>query len=66
MHRNSPNRPPSPSANLAVRAPKAGIDESAIATYGGAVSLPVAPGLRRRGAVEIVDDGGIESLEIEG
>lgn len=48
------------------RASKAGIDESAITAYDDAVSLPVAPGPRRRRAVEIVDDREIESLEIEG
>ena len=43
---------------------KAEIDESAIAAYGGVVSLPFAPGPHRRAAVKIVDDRGIESLKI--
>ena len=40
------------------------IDQSLIAAYHGAVSLPFAPGEHERAAVKIVDDRGIESLKI--
>jgi adenine-specific DNA-methyltransferase len=43
---------------------KAEIDESAIESYRGTVSLPFAPGKNGRVAVKIVDDRGIESLKI--
>ncbi len=43
---------------------RAGIDESRIEAYRGAVSLPFEAGEHRRAAVKIVDDRGIESLKI--
>ncbi|MBI4289386.1 MAG: site-specific DNA-methyltransferase [Chloroflexi bacterium] len=43
---------------------KAEIDEDLIEAYRGTVSLPFAPGERRRIAVKIVDDRGIESLKV--
>ena len=43
---------------------KAEIDEQRIEAYRGTVSLPFVAGERRRVAVKIVDDRGIESLKI--
>ncbi|HSV30796.1 MAG TPA: hypothetical protein VLH40_02070 [Atribacteraceae bacterium] len=43
---------------------KAEIDEELLAAYRGTVSLPFDPGEHRRIAVKIVDDRGIESLEV--
>jgi len=43
---------------------KAEIDETAIESYRGTVSLPFVPGKHGRVAVKIVDDRGIESLKI--
>lgn len=43
---------------------KAEIDEERIEAYRGTTSLPFAPGDRRRIAVKIVDDRGIESLKV--
>ena len=43
---------------------KAEIDETRIAAYQGAQSLPFHPADHRRAAVKIVDDRGIESLKI--
>ena len=43
---------------------RAEIDETRIAAYSGAQSLPFQPGDHRRAAVKIVDDRGIESLKI--
>jgi len=43
---------------------KAEIDEERIEAYRGTVSLPFEPGERKRIAVKIVDDRGIESLKV--
>jgi adenine-specific DNA-methyltransferase len=43
---------------------KAEIDEELIEAYRGTVSLPFEAGDRKRVAVKIVDDRGIESLRI--
>ena len=43
---------------------KAQIDEDLIEAYRGTVSLPFEPGERRKVAVKIVDDRGIESLKV--
>jgi adenine-specific DNA-methyltransferase len=43
---------------------KAEIDDELIDAYRGTVSLPFEAGDRKRVAVKIVDDGGIESLRI--
>ena len=43
---------------------RAEIDETRIAAYNGAQSLPFQPGDHGRAAVKIVDDRGIESLKI--
>jgi len=43
---------------------KAEIDEELIEAYRGTVSLPFAPGEHRRIALKIVDDRGIESLNV--
>ncbi len=43
---------------------KAEIDEERIQNYHGTTSLPFKAGERRRAAVKIVDDRGIESLKI--
>jgi adenine-specific DNA-methyltransferase len=40
------------------------IDPKIIEAYRGTVSLPFEPGAHKRAAVKIVDDRGIESLEI--
>jgi adenine-specific DNA-methyltransferase len=45
---------------------KAEIDEGLIESYRGTESLPFAAGGRRRAAVKIIDDRGIESLKIIG
>ena len=45
---------------------RAEIDEELIAAYRGGTSLPFEPGERRRIAVKIVDDRGIESLKVIG
>lgn len=45
---------------------KAEIDEERIEAYRGTTSLPFTPGDRRRIAVKIVDDRGIESLKVMG
>jgi adenine-specific DNA-methyltransferase len=44
---------------------KAEIDPELIKAYRGTVSLPFEAGQRRRVAVKIVGDRGIESLKIE-
>jgi adenine-specific DNA-methyltransferase len=46
------------------RSLKAEIDPERIEAYRGTVSLPFEPGERRRIAVKIVDDRGIESLKV--
>ena len=46
------------------RALKAEVDENLIAAYHGTKSLPFSPGKRKRIAVLIVDDRGIESLKL--
>ncbi len=46
------------------RSLKAELDEDRIEAYKGTVSLPFSPGRRRRVAVKVVDDRGIESLKI--
>jgi adenine-specific DNA-methyltransferase len=43
---------------------KAEIDPELIQQYHGTVSLPFVAGERRRAAVKIVDDRGIESLKL--
>jgi adenine-specific DNA-methyltransferase len=43
---------------------KAEIDDERIEAYRGTVSLPFEPGARKRIAVKIVDDRGIESLKV--
>ena len=43
---------------------QAEIDEELLEAYRGTDSLPFAPGERKRVAVKIVDDRGIESLKI--
>jgi adenine-specific DNA-methyltransferase len=43
---------------------RAQIDEELIEAYRGTLSLPFAAGGRKRAAVKIVDDRGIESLKI--
>lgn len=43
---------------------KAEIDEELITAYRGTVSLPFTPGDKKRAAVKIIDDRGIESLKL--
>ncbi len=43
---------------------KAEINEELIESYHGSVSLPFTPGDKKRIAVKIVDDRGIESLKL--
>ena len=43
---------------------KAEIDEKQIEDYRGTVSLPFEPGEHRRAAVKIVDDPGVDSLNV--
>lgn len=43
---------------------KAEVDEERIEACRGTASLPFEPGGQRRVAVKIVDDGGIESLNV--
>lgn len=43
---------------------KAELDESALAKFGGTVSIPFEAGENKRVAIKIVDDRGIESLKV--
>jgi adenine-specific DNA-methyltransferase len=43
---------------------KAEIDEELISAYRGTLSLPFTPGDKKRAAVKIIDDRGIESLKL--
>ncbi|MCD6339343.1 MAG: hypothetical protein J7M29_08215 [Verrucomicrobia bacterium] len=52
-----------PAAWRLAKSLKARIDEALIKACLGAVSLPFAPGARRRIAVKLVGDWGVESLK---